>query len=195
MVIGKKTINVVEGNMLEKYVDLGIDGIMNAANGIGPMGAGIAGAIRKYGGKAIQTDAFRVCSQLDPQPGQAYVTVPGTLRVKRIVHAVTMKEPGGPTSYDTIEKAFANAMKLAQEVGIKRLGCTALGTGVGGLNSGLVATIMFKTAKYLIENASVEIDIVFMDFDEGFTGTIRHLQDLVTATYLQGVMKGKERRM
>lgn len=159
------------GNLLDKIEELKLDGIQNAANGIGPMGRGIAGAIRKAGGDAIMHDAFQVCSLLDPQPGQAYSTIAGLLQdrgVKRIIHAVTMKKPSGHTSYDIVRDAFRSALVLAKKEGISRLGCTALATGVGKLDSKIVAEIMGHIA-----SEQTDVNVFFVDFDKKFIDTLQ----------------------
>jgi len=154
------------GNLLENIENMRLDGIMNAANGIGPMGAGIAGAIRRYGGVEIQTDAFKVCNELEPIPGDAYSTISGQLKrmgIKRIIHAVTMKKPGELSSLMVVLNSFNNALQLAKKEGIKRIGCTALGTKTGKLDSVKVAEVMIDVAK-----RQNDIDIIFMDFDKNF---------------------------
>jgi O-acetyl-ADP-ribose deacetylase (regulator of RNase III) len=160
------------GNLLEKIEELELDGIMSAANGQGPMGRGIAGSIREAGGDSIMRDAFKVCSEQNPQPGQAYSTISGLLKergIKRIIHATTMKRPGGPTSYDIIRDAFRSALVLAKEEGIIRLGCTALGTGVGGRDAKIVAEIMGHIAW-----EESDINIFFVDLDQEFIDTLNH---------------------
>jgi O-acetyl-ADP-ribose deacetylase len=158
------------GNLLESIESEKIDAIQNAANCIGPMGAGIAGAIRRYGGTEIQSEAFDVCKTIHPIAGDAYCTISGKLKelgVKKIIHAATMKNPGGVTSYKIIESAFKSAIELAKKLDLKRMGCTALGTGVGGLDSVEVAKIMKKIAK-----AEKDIEIIFIDFDKKFIDEI-----------------------
>jgi O-acetyl-ADP-ribose deacetylase len=165
-------MKAVVGNLLENIKTYNLDGVMNAANGIGPMGRGIAGAIKRTGGQMIQDDAFRVCRLLDPKAGEAYSTISGKLLdqgVKRIIHAVSMKSPAGLTSYSIIRSAFENAIALADKEKIKILGCTALGTGVGELNPVIVADEMYSVAK------SATIQIVFIDFDEEFISRINYL--------------------
>jgi len=153
------------GDIISLIDILKLDGLMNAANGKGPMGFGIAGAIKRAGGDEIQSDAFEVCFESDPQPGQAYSTISGRLKdkgIKRIIHAVTMKSPAGHTSLDIIGAAFKSALALAKKEGITKLGCTALGTGVGGLNPIDVANIMSSIAKSGI------VDVAFVDHDQRF---------------------------
>jgi len=168
-------ISAQKGNLLKEFSKFGIDGIMNAANGKGPMGAGIAGAIKRAGGKEIQDNAYEVCRTLDPQEGQAYSTIAGSLEdegIKMIIHAVTMKQPAGITSLEICRQAFESALELAEDEGIETLGCTALGTGVGGLDPREVAREMLPVAK------NSNIDVVFMDFDEDFIDEIiRRMRD------------------
>ena len=162
------------GNLLELIDAFKIDGILNAANGIGVMGAGIAGAIKRYGGEEIQKDAIRVCKKLNPKEGQSYSTVSGKLKlkgVKRIIHAITMKNPGGETSIEVCKKAFKSAIERAKKRGIKNLGCTALGTGIGRLDPKKVAEMMF-----FIANES-DLNITFIDFDKDFINKILEERD------------------
>jgi O-acetyl-ADP-ribose deacetylase (regulator of RNase III) len=155
------------GNLLESIEKYNLDGIQNAANAQGPMGSGIAGAIRKYAGQEIQEDAIAVCSILKPEVGTAYSTIAGSLPVKRIIHAVTMQFPGGHTTLDICESAFKSALILAKSEGITTLGCTALGTGVGGMNSIAIAKRMMKVAAMIFD-----INIVFIDFDVEFIANL-----------------------
>ena len=164
------------GNLLNMLEELQLDGIMNAANGIGPMGRGIAGAIRKAGGDEIMHDAFAVCTKLNPKPGQAYSTISGSLKergVKRIIHAVTMKNPSDPTTLQVAKDAFESALKLARIEGITRLGCTALGTGVGGLDPEGVALVM----ESVLDNwqGHLELEVYFIDFNEVFIRTLNRV--------------------
>lgn len=171
---------VMTGDLLALIEELNLDSIQNAANGIGPMGRGIAGAIKRAGGNEIQADAFRVCNDVDPQPGDAYSTITGKLKskgIKRIIHAVTMKQPGGPTSYEIIRMAFESALALAKKENIKHIGCTALGTATGGLDPVKVADIMLDIASKI-----TGIDVSFVDIDDRF---IKRIKDYVL--HLDGV--------
>jgi O-acetyl-ADP-ribose deacetylase (regulator of RNase III) len=166
-------IRALVRNMFEILENEKIDGIQNAANGIGPMGRGIAGVIRQEGGQEIQDNAYAVCKVLDPKAGQAYSTISGKLQergIKKIIHAVTMKQPGGFTSIEICESAFKAALLLAKKEGITRLGCTALGTGVGGLDSEKIAEMMVKVAREI-----KDIDIIFIDQDNKFIHKINKI--------------------
>lgn len=142
---------------------VGVEYICNAANGTGPMGAGVAGVIRRAGGKVIEKDAFRVCKLNDPQEGSLYLTVPGSLPFRGIIHLVTMKNPGGETSYDIVRSCLRSLVQFCRASGIGSVALPALGTGVGGLSPMLVAQI------YIQELANiVETDFLVVDINEEF---------------------------
>jgi len=141
-----------------------VDYIVNAANGIGPMGSGIAGAIRRAGGTEIQDAAFLMCSKADYQPGDIYMTHAGRLSFKNVIHLVTMKNPGGVTSYEIVETCLKNLVNYCRVFGIKKIGLPALGTGVGNLDYRKVAEI-FKEVLEPVEDIEffvVDIDPMFI---------------------------------
>jgi len=175
-------IKICEGNIFSIITEENINFLMNAANGIGPMGAGIAGAIRKHGGEEIQREAIQVCMRHSPDPGDAYRTSSGVLKkqgVEYIIHAVTMKNPGGDTSYQVVEKAFRSAIQLVESISDcfsidnPIMACTALGTGVGRLDSEKVAEIMYKVAK-----ETKKVNIVFSDMNILFINKLKELKDV-----------------
>lgn len=118
-----------------------VDYICNAANGIGPMGRGVAGAIRNAGGNSIQYEAFKVCKEVNPREGEVYVTNAGSLPYKKIIHLVTMKSPGGPTSNNIVRLCLLNLIHFCNLYNITSVALPALGTGVGGLDKKEVADI------------------------------------------------------
>lgn len=140
-----------------------VDYIVNAANGKGPMGSGVAGGIRRAGGKEIQDAAFLMCSKSDYQPGDIYVTHAGRLSYKNVIHLVTMKNPGGNTSYKIVEKCLRNLINYCEVANIKKIALPALGTGVGGLDIKKVAEI-FKEILGPIE----DIEFLVVDIDPLF---------------------------
>lgn len=146
----------------------GVEYIVNAANALGPLGSGIAGAIRRAGGVSIQDEAFLKCSQVDYQPGDIYTTKAGTLPYKQVIHLVTMKNPGGETSLEIVEKCLKNLVAYCDVVNIKRIALPALGTGVGKLDLKEVANL-FK--KYLTDS---DVEFYVVDIDPLF---IYHFQE------------------
>jgi O-acetyl-ADP-ribose deacetylase (regulator of RNase III) len=107
---------------------LDVDAIANAANTRLAHGGGVAGAIARAGGPAIQEESNRVAPI---GLGEAVATAAGELPSRWVIHAATM-EPGGPTSADAIRRATASTLAVAEEVGARSLALVAFGTGVGG---------------------------------------------------------------
>lgn len=141
----------------------GVDYIVNAANSRGPMGSGVAGGIRRAGGTSIQDAAFLACSKADYQPGEIYMTHAGRLSYKNVIHLVTMKNPGGVTSYDIVEKCLKNLVNYCGVMNIKKVALPALGTGVGRLELDRVADI-FKEILGPVE----DIEFLVVDIDPLF---------------------------
>lgn len=140
------------------------DYIVNAANAVGPMNSGIAFAIKKNGGNEIQDSAYLICSKNDYKPGDIYVTHAGRLSYKKIIHLVTMKNPGGTTSYEIVENCLRNLIIYCRVSKIKKIALPALGTGVGGLDFMKVANIFKEVLQPVndIEFFVVDIDPMFI---------------------------------
>jgi O-acetyl-ADP-ribose deacetylase (regulator of RNase III) len=107
---------------------LEVDAIANAANTDLKHGGGVAGAISRAGGPAVQAES----SERAPIGlGEAVETSGGDMPCRWVIHAATM-ELGGPTSADIIRAATASTLRKADELGARSLALVAFGTGVGG---------------------------------------------------------------
>jgi O-acetyl-ADP-ribose deacetylase len=107
---------------------LELDAIANAANTQLKHGGGVAGAISRAGGPAVQEESDRVAPI---NLGDAVETTAGEMPSRWVIHAATM-ELGGPTSAEIIRRATASTLAKADELGARSLGLVAFGTGVGG---------------------------------------------------------------
>ena len=134
---------------------LDVDAIANAANTQLIHGGGVAGAIARAGGEAVQRES----SERAPIGlGEAVETGAGDMPARWVIHAATM-ELGGPTSADVIRAATASALALADELGARSLALVAFGTGVGGFP--------------LDQAAEVEVEEVRRHLDAGSSGLER----------------------
>lgn len=148
------------------------DVLVNAANGLGPMGGGVAGALRRTGGEEIEKEAIAVCRREDPQPGDVYVTGAGKLRARYIFHAVTMKRPGERSSPAVVEKCLHSLLAKAREYGVKSLAVPALATGVGGVPREAVADAFARVLGPVtdLEITVVDVNREFIDLLEKALG-------------------------
>lgn len=108
--------------------DLEVDAIVSPANVTLWMSTGVAGAIKRRGGDAIEFAAVRQA----PVPlGGAVVTEAGNLAARWVIHAVSLDHQRR-TSAETLERAVRSAIARARELDVESLAIPALGTGVGG---------------------------------------------------------------
>ena len=83
IMIGSAIISILQGDITAVEADA----IVNAANNRLWMGGGVAGAIKRKGGKSIEDEAVR----LGPIPiGEAVATTAGNLNAKYVIHAAGM---------------------------------------------------------------------------------------------------------
>ncbi len=148
---------------------LAADAIVNAANNRMLMGGGVAGAIKRVGGKAIEDEAVKKA----PVPiGEALVTRAGNLNAKYVIHAAVMGMDF-LTDGEIIQSATRNSLIRADELGIKNIAFPALGTGVGGFPMDECARIMLKEVKdYGTEKTGLE-KVIFVLYDEAAYKTFK----------------------
>src|SRR6187455_703002 len=122
---------------------LEVDAIANAANTQLAHGGGVAGAISRAGGPAVQRES----SEKAPIGlGEAVATTAGDMPARWVIHAATM-ELGGPTSGPIIEQATRSTLAVAEELGCRSLALVAFGTGVGGFPLDEAARLMAGVAR------------------------------------------------
>jgi O-acetyl-ADP-ribose deacetylase len=121
---------------------LAVDAIANAANTQLRHGGGVAAAIARAGGRAVEEES-RAAAPIGL--GDAVTTSAGDLPSRWVIHAATM-ELVGPTSADIVRRATAATLWKAEELGAASLALVAFGTGVGNFP--------------LDEAASIEVDEV-----------------------------------
>lgn len=136
---------------------LDVDAIANAANTRLAHGGGVAGAISRAGGPAIQRES---AERAPVELGEAVETSAGEMPSKWVIHAATM-ELGGPTSGEIIRRATASTLAKAEELGAKSLALVAFGTGVGGFPLDDAARIEVEEVRRHLEAGSGLERIVF----------------------------------
>ncbi len=137
--------------------DLEVDAIVNAANLSLWMSTGVAGALKRAGGDAIEFAAVRQA----PVPlGGAIVTPAGNLAAKAVIHAVSLDRERR-TSGPVIEAAVRSAMARAREIGATSIAFPALGTGVGGFPLDEAARITVAAVRDELADSPAITHVVF----------------------------------
>jgi O-acetyl-ADP-ribose deacetylase (regulator of RNase III) len=155
-------------NLAEKVVlmqgdltEMDVDAIVNAANNDLQLGGGVAGAIRRKGGGAIQ----RECDAIGTIPvGGAAITSGGKLRARFVIHAASM-QLGGSTTARALKSSTAHSLRIAAERQLKSIAFPAVGTGIAGFPLTECAEIMLReVAGHLKGPTSLE-KVYFVLFD------------------------------
>jgi O-acetyl-ADP-ribose deacetylase len=107
---------------------LEVDAIANAANTELRHGGGVAAAIARAAGPALDRESRE---RAPIGLGEAVETTAGNLPSRWVIHAATM-ELGGPTSAEIVRRSTAATLARAEELGARSLALVAFGTGVGG---------------------------------------------------------------
>jgi O-acetyl-ADP-ribose deacetylase (regulator of RNase III) len=113
------------------------DAVVNAANNHLQLGAGVAGAVRRAGGPAIQEE----CDRHGPiRVGEAALTGAGQMSCKWVIHAAAMGDE--PVSERSIRDSTLASLRIAAESGARSIAFPVLGSGIGGFDFGRAAGIM-----------------------------------------------------
>lgn len=156
--IGRGLISLSQGDITESSADA----IVNAANDHLWMGAGVAGAIKRKGGAAIEKEAVAK----GPIPvGEAVATGAGALKARFVIHAAGMGQDLR-TSEDLVEACTRASLRRAEELKLRSIAFPAIGTGVGGLPPEAAARRMLRAAAGHLQGTGSLERIGFVLFTE-----------------------------
>jgi O-acetyl-ADP-ribose deacetylase (regulator of RNase III) len=147
-------IEVLEADITK----LEVDAIANAANAQLLHGGGVAGAIARAAGPALERESREAAPIA---VGDAVATTGGNLPARWVIHAATMAAPGGTTSADIVRRCTAATLWKAEELGARSLALVAFGTGVGGFPIDQAAEIEVDEVRRHLESGSKLERVVF----------------------------------
>ena len=131
-------LEVLEGDV----TGFEVDAIANAANTELKHGGGVAAAISRAGGPAVQRESDE---KAPIALGEAVETSAGQMPARYVIHAATM-ELGGGTSPEILERATRSTLARAEALGCRSVALVAFGTGVGGFPLDEAARLMTGVA-------------------------------------------------
>jgi O-acetyl-ADP-ribose deacetylase (regulator of RNase III) len=153
---------IINGDLVDQQVDA----IVNAANNDLTLGAGVAGAIRRRGGPAIQAE----CDAHGPvRVGEAALTGGGQLPAGYVLHAASM-HLGGRTTRPTLTASMDNVFRLAREHGVKTIAIPAVGTGVAGFPIDECARVMAECLRRAQQEGWEPEEVRFVLFGDAAKG-------------------------
>lgn len=156
--IGGKVLRIMTGDITASDTDA----IVNAANNRLQHGGGVALAISRKGGPAIQQESNRIghCPT-----GGAVLTGGGKLKAKYVIHTVGPRMGEGDED-DKLRSATLSCLKLADGKGMTSLTFPAVSAGIYGFPMDRCAKIMLgEAARYLKGDSKIAL-VVFCLFDE-----------------------------
>lgn len=135
----RATIEVVEGNIASQA---DVDAVVNAANAQLRIGGGVAGAIHRAAGPELE----EACRPLAPiRPGQAVITEAFNLPNRFVIHCLGPVYGLDVPSDKLLKSCYQNALRLAEEQGIKSIAFPSISTGAFGYPIEEAAEIAFIT--------------------------------------------------
>ena len=156
--VNNHIIELVQGDITEMKTDA----IVNAANAQLILGGGVAGAIRRKGGPAIQEECNKIGGTF---VGGAVITTGGNLKAKHVIHAVGPRMGEGDED-NKLHNATINSLKAADDNNLKSISFPAISTGIFGYPLDRCAEIMLsETINYLKGETGLQ-KVVFCLFDQ-----------------------------
>ena len=151
-------LELLEGDITE----MDTDAIVNAANAQLVLGGGVAGAIRKKGGPAIQQECNKTGGTF---VGGAVITTGGNLKAKYVIHAVGPRMGEGNED-EKLKNATLNSLKTADENNLKSISFPAISTGIFGFPIQSCAEIMLKTTIDYLKGQTALKKVIFCLFGQ-----------------------------
>lgn len=123
---GAVTVETVQGDIANQP---DLDAIVNAANAELRIGGGVAGAIHRAAGPGLEKE----CIPLAPiRPGEAVISGGHNLPNAHVIHCLGPVYGRDEPSDQLLASCYRQALQLADQHGIARLGFPAISTGVFG---------------------------------------------------------------
>ena len=149
---------VIQGDIAAQRADA----LVNAAGTSLRMGSGVAGALRRAGGEALNEAAV---AEGSVDLGEVAVTDGYDLDCEYVIHAAAMPHYGdGRATAESIREATRNSLERADELGCGSLVLPALGCGVAGFDLAEGARIIAEEIDSY-ESASPS-DVRFIGYSE-----------------------------
>ncbi len=155
-------LELLEGDITE----LTVDAIVNAANEELKLGGGVAGAILKKAGEAIQNECDRIGGTA---VGTAVLTGAGELSARHVIHAVGPKKGEGDEDRK-LASAVRASLALADRHGLKSIALPAISTGAFGFPFDRCARVtLTEIHRYLQGGTKLDRVVVVLYGEDAFT--------------------------
>ena len=140
-----------------------MDAVVNAANAELRIGGGVAGAIHRVAGPGLEAE----CRPLAPiLPGEAVITGGHDLPNRHVIHCLGPVYGMDDPVDDLLASCYLNALRLAEENGVRSVAFPAISTGAFGFPMEPAARIAFETIQRQAPDLRTVCHIRFVLFGE-----------------------------
>jgi len=156
--VNHSTLTLMQGDI----TGMETDAIVNAANEHLAHGGGVAGAISRRGGPAIQQESDAWVRRHGRVPtGSAAITGGGRLPARYVIHAVGPIYDGTPQSAQLLASAVRSSLALGDEHGLKSIALPAISTGIFGYPLNEAAQVILSSTVEVLEGQTSLQRVVF----------------------------------
>jgi len=156
------TVETVQGDIANQP---DLDAIVNAANAELRIGGGVAGAIHRAAGPGLEKE----CIPLGPiRPGEAVISGGHNLPNAHVIHCLGPVYGRDEPSDQLLASCYRQALQLADQHGMARLGFPAISTGVFGYPLAEAAQVALRTIRDTaptLETVQLVRFVLFSDAD------------------------------
>ncbi|QCC47747.1 macro domain-containing protein [Halobellus limi] len=162
---------VIQGDIARQSADA----LVNAAGTSLQMGSGVAGALRRAGGEALNQAAV---TKGPVDLGEVAVTDAYDLDAAYVIHAAAMPHYGdGKATAESVRDATRNSLERADDLGCESVVIPALGCGVAGFDLAEGARIIAEEIRSY-RPATLE-DVRFITYGDDGYETVSRVADEV----------------
>ena len=122
------------------------DAIVNAAHHALRGGGGVDGAIHRAGGRELLDELIERYPNGTPT-GTAVWTTAGALPASYVIHVVGPNYTAGQRDPALLESCYRNALRIADELGVKTMALPAVSAGIYGWPAQSAADIAVQTLR------------------------------------------------
>lgn len=177
--IGDATLLVVKADLTA----LDVDAVVNAANEHLAHGGGVAMALARAGGPAVQRESDEWVARNGPlAAGQAAVTTAGEMPANHVIHVVGPRYRRGRDNAGLLREAVRAALDAAATSGAQTVALPAISAGIFGYPADEASTVISAScAEWLSEHPGAMDAVVLVGFDRAsadlFVDALEHLAD------------------
>ena len=164
MDVGNTRVVVEQGDITAQQMDA----VVNAANPQLMHGGGVAAAIARAGGPAVDEESRRWVEENGPVgPGQAAVTSGGAMPAHWVIHVVGPRYREGQDNEALLREAVRAALDAAPEIGARRVALPAISAGILGYPpEAATAVIATEVVAWLREHPEALDEVCLIGFSE-----------------------------